>query len=86
VPHRTTQRPGRRQTKGNDAVNRQSEIFLATEARCIEEQNEQRTSAFCAMRYRDEKGLLGRAAQEQREAAYHYGQAWTRLARLIGAA
>jgi hypothetical protein len=58
-------------------------IYEATKRRCIEEQNEARTSAFYAQGYY-ERGLFGRAAQEQREARYHHDQAWMRLARLIG--
>jgi hypothetical protein len=55
----------------------------ATTIRCIEEQNEVRTHHFYATRY-IAQGFLGRAAQEQREAKYHYDQMWMRLARLIG--
>jgi len=58
-------------------------IFEATKRRCIEEQNAARDSAYNAAYYR-ENGLLGRAAQEQRESAYHADQAMTRLFRLIG--
>jgi hypothetical protein len=60
-------------------------VYEATKFRCIEEQNDAAASAFLARRYLD-NGLLGRAAQEQREAAYHFEQAEMRLSRLIGAA
>ncbi len=58
-------------------------IREATTRRCIEEQEEACKSTFYAQRYMD-RGLFGRAAQEQRDAAYHHDQMWTRLARLIG--
>ena len=61
------------------------DILSATIARCIEEQAEARTSHFYATRY-IERGLLGRAAQEQREAAYHHQQMWMRLERILGIA
>jgi hypothetical protein len=59
------------------------DIRDATTIRCIEEQDEARSSHFYSVRY-IEQGLLGRAAQEQREAAYHHAQAWMRLERLLG--
>ncbi len=60
-----------------------NEIFRATKQRCIEEQSDHRDAAALAAYYL-ENGILERAAQEQRESAYHYAQAWMRLARLIG--
>ena len=58
-------------------------IYQATSRRCIEEQNYSRVQHEDALAYMD-RGLLGRAAQCQREAKYHHDQMWMRLARLIG--
>lgn len=60
-------------------------IRLATIERCCEEQNDAAIAAYHATFYRL-NNQFGRAAQEQREAAYHYKQMWERLARLIGVA
>lgn len=56
-------------------------IVAATTARCIDEQIEAAGCHVLAERY-VAKGLLGRAAQEQREGAYHSEQARIRLDRL----
>lgn len=58
-------------------------ILEATKRRCVEEQLDARHTA-CNAAYYLEQGILGRAAQEQREAHYHADQAMTRLFRLIG--
>jgi hypothetical protein len=60
-------------------------IQSATSIRCVDEQLLSRQATRDAAYY-IAKGLLGRAAQEQREAAYHHTQMWMRLARLIGVA
>jgi hypothetical protein len=58
-------------------------IHHATEQRCIAEQRAHRDVSASARDYL-EHGHLGRAAQEQRDSAYHHAQMWMRLARLIG--
>lgn len=63
-----------------------SDIYEATKALCIEEQEDAARSAMYAREYRDLDGLMGLAAQEQRVAAYHAHQAMFRLLHLTGAA
>ena len=63
------------------------DIRNATALRCIEEQNEARTSHFYVERYLAQGPLgHGHAIQAQQESAYHYKAMWMRLERLLGIA